>query len=462
MLLTNQFNQFIFWRTFNIGDTVYVVGHRDGWLAPGATTNVDHPQGSFQMEVKSGAPGHPFLRTAGTRYSSDDEVIVTAVGMVAKVEEVLSIALDPVEQTDVLGGAWYFFDKRGFSADTTDEITTTFSLETTTSGTLGSKITNSSSAENAGGGSAEVTGEVPVKAVKVGVKFGAEASQKVSETTSRELSQTFGLQFQQNQSMSTKFQIPTKAGKITAIEFVWNRSFRTGHTTVAGSVVPWEVTTGLMASRSYREYDSPADMPAHVYAAFLKQFPLSGTSIFRVDTPMIVDGNTWIGLFVVREIETGGGFKGTIYGDPMQGSYMEGFGDLQFRRTINAGYLQSWFANTTSPNRINGWFSEEIGGMPQGMTFGWSMAQSLLATNDRGEVLRFSISQMSADGQFSGALGGAALTGNWNQGAQSITFNRILPGGALQTWTGQRIAGLTFRGNFPDGAAMVNWMIRPD
>jgi hypothetical protein len=462
MLLTNQFNQWIFWRTFNIGDTVYIVGHRDGWLAPGDSTNVDHPHGTFQMEVKSGAAGHPFLRPAGAHYRNDDEVIVTPDGKVLTVEEALTVQPDPGQRTEVLGTGWYFFDKRGFSSDTTDEITTTFSLQTTTTGTVAGKITNSSSAENAAGGSAEVSGKIPVKSAEIGVKFGATASSKVTAGTVRELTQTHGLQFQQNQSVSTKFQIPTKAGKITAVEFVWNRSFLTGRTTVAGTVIPWEVTTGLMASRSYREYASPAEMPAHVYAAFLDQFPLSGTSLFRQNTPMMIDGNTWIGLFIVTDIQLGGVFSGTVYGSPMSGSYSEGFGDLQFVRRISADYTQYWYAQTTQPNRINGYFTETINGALQGVSYGWSMAQSLLAMTSAGEVLRFSMNQISPDGQFSGMIGSDSLSGTWNQAAQSITFNRIRSDGSLQTWTGNRIAGLTFQGTHPNGGGTASWTIRPD
>jgi hypothetical protein len=463
MPLTNNFNNWIFWRTFNTGDTAYVFGHRDGWLAPGESIPVTHPHQVFQMEVKSGAPGHPFLSKAGTHYRNDEDIIVAADGRVDTFQNFVEAVSDPTPHKQVMGGILYFFDMRGFSTDTSAKLTTTFRGTSNSSTVRGGQITATTTSENASGGKVEVLAKGDVKGAEAGIKFTGEVSQNIVNETYRQVTGSVGQSEGTEVVESVQLDVPAKARKITAVQIVWTRTFVTGRTTAFGMTHTWERNVHPMPhSQQFTEYDSPGDMPAHVYSAYLDQFPLSGTSIFRTHTPMILDGNTWIGVFVVTDIQPGGSFSGTCYGDPMTGRYDEGFGDLQFVRTLNPAYLQRWYANTTNPKQINGSFHEEINLQTTGQTFGWSMAATLLVTTDRGESFRFKITQMEQHTGFSGMLGDVALTGSWDQATQTITFNRPTGNGQFQTWSGHRIAGLTFQGGYMDGAATVNWTMRPD
>lgn len=97
MILHNHYALPVFWRAFSASDTVYAIGLRDGWVVPGTRTDLyDHPSGRFQMEFKSGAPGHPFLKHAGEVYRNDDELVVTPDGQVLKWGEYLGGVPGPV------------------------------------------------------------------------------------------------------------------------------------------------------------------------------------------------------------------------------------------------------------------------------------------------------------------------------------------------------------------------------
>lgn len=466
MILTNNFALPIFWRTFNAGDTVYIVGHRDGWIDPGAAVDYSHPHGSFQIEIKSGAAGHPFLRRAGEVYQNDSELIILPDGQLKRIEETLEIEPDAGEKSENLGSVSNFFDKLAFDGDTTDEITTTISNTTTTSSGSGMKATTSSAAEMASGIGGEVTAKIPIKTVELGVKFSGNVSQKVVHGTSDELTGSYGITFANSQTAVRKTPILVKGRKVTVIHWTWARTYRTGRTKVGSSTYEWEVTTGMEASYRLEQYDSLAAMPPAVFAAYREKYPATGLSFLRPETPMLVDGNGWLGLWELSMVQPDGALTGTVYGNPMTGAWMPAAGELEFTRRINPDFEQDWEGNVQSDTQITGLFRQRVNGMPEPAQYSWTMSRSL-AVNGNGHLGELVIDNMAPDGTLTGTIYGDPITGAWDQGSAEISFTRRTADPSYtQQWRGTRTGPLSFAGTFEErmngnASGSFSWSMQP-
>lgn len=457
MILTNHFSLPVFWRAFQTSDTVYLVGLRDGWVAPGGTAQYDHTSGQFQAEFKSGAPGHPFLRHAGENYRNDDELVVTPEGQVLRIEQTVRIERDPGERREIIGNVSDFFDRLAFDGDATDEITTTLSNVVTVSGTVTTKTTSSSSSETATGAGAEVTGNKKdaFKGIDIGVKFTGNVSGKVAQGTTQELATSQGITGVQTTSFNRKMSLLIRGHTVTAIHWVWERFYVTGRTLAGGQVFPWEVTTRIESSYRVEQYTSIAAMPPDVFAAYREKFPASGLTLLRPGTPFLVDGNGWIGLLRLDQIQGNGALQGTVYGQPLAGTWTQADGNLLFVRTIHADYRQHWRAQVRTDSDIQGMFSEEIQGQRRPDAFPWRMA-ARLRVNGNGHAGVLEIHDMTDDGHFTGRLYDDNVTGRWDQTSGQIVFTRA-PGHPTysQEWKGQRVGNLTFAGTFQERIGTV-------
>ena len=115
---------------------------------------------------------------AGDIFSNEDELIVTPDGRLSKVEDAVMPDPDPEVKRDILIAYTMFFDRLNFDTDTTDEISSTYSLQTTTRTKASAEATFSSSNETSTSGGGEVSGGGKVKEVNVGVKLSGTTSSR--------------------------------------------------------------------------------------------------------------------------------------------------------------------------------------------------------------------------------------------------------------------------------------------
>jgi hypothetical protein len=467
MILTNNLSLPVFWRAFNVGDTLYAFGLRDGWVAPGATATYEHTAGHFQMEFKSGAPGHPFLRFAGETYRNDDELFITPEGQVLRFEQTFRIERDPGERREIVGRVTNFFDKLAFDGDFTEEITTSISNVLTSNGTVSTRTTSSAASEVAAGTGGEVTGKGAFQGIEIGVKFNGNVSSKVSQSTSQELSNSHGLSSVQTTSASRKMPLVLRGRTLTAIHWVWERFFVTGRTVAGGRTFEWEVTTRLEASYRLEQYGSVAALPPDVFEAYREKYPASGLSLLRPGTPFLVDGNGWIGTLRLHAMQADGSFDGAIYGQPVRGTWNAGAAALGFTRTIHPTYLQHWEARVASDTDVRGTFQEEIGGMRNAGRYSWRMATRLSVVGN-GHAGTLELGDIGADGRFTGRIYGDPVSGQWDQPNGLIRFTRTTANpNYAQEWEGRRTGELTFGGTFRErvGGAVqptvFNWTAQP-
>lgn len=450
MILINDFSRPVFWRTFSSSDTVYVFGLLDGWVAPGGTAQYDHPSGQFQMEFKSGAPGHPFLRRAGETFRNDDELVVTPEGQVMRLEQTVRVERDPGERREIIGNVSNFFDKLAFDGDSTDEITTVISNVVTISGSVSTRTTSSSGSETSTGAGAEVTGKGTFKGIDVGVKFNGSVSSKVSQSTTRELATSHGISGIQTTTLNRKMSVLLRGRTLTAIHWVWERFYVSGRTHAGGQVFPWDVATRVEASYRIEQYNSIAAMPPDVFEAYREKYPASGLVLLRPGTPFLVDGNGWVGVLRVGQVPNNGALQGTLYGQPILGAWTPADGNVSFTRTIHASYLQHWRARMRSDTDVQGSFYEEVNGQRQPTLYSWRMA-ARLRVNGNNYVGALEVDDMAADGSFTGRLYDDNVVGRWDQAAGQIQFTRA-PGhpNYSQEWKGSRVGDLTFAGTFQE------------
>jgi hypothetical protein len=72
----------ILWRAFDQFDTVYVVPHREGILAQGATGTYDHPSGKFQLEIRQHAVFGRVIVQPGRVFDNADDLVVMPDGRI--------------------------------------------------------------------------------------------------------------------------------------------------------------------------------------------------------------------------------------------------------------------------------------------------------------------------------------------------------------------------------------------
>ncbi len=89
MIIKNEFNHSIYWRTFKNDDLFHVVGLSDGWLGQGQHLDVtENNMPSFQLEIKLGGPLSVVAllpAAVGLQYQNGDRsVVVTSTGVVTR------------------------------------------------------------------------------------------------------------------------------------------------------------------------------------------------------------------------------------------------------------------------------------------------------------------------------------------------------------------------------------------
>ena len=52
MKLRSQYKGNVFWRIFDMSDTVHIIGYSNGFVYEGGTVDITHPHGQFQLELK--------------------------------------------------------------------------------------------------------------------------------------------------------------------------------------------------------------------------------------------------------------------------------------------------------------------------------------------------------------------------------------------------------------------------
>ena len=73
MKITSEYTKSakVFWRMFDPGDGVRLIGHKEGFLAPGASADVVHPSGKFQLELKEDSLHGKVIAAGGLIYRND-------------------------------------------------------------------------------------------------------------------------------------------------------------------------------------------------------------------------------------------------------------------------------------------------------------------------------------------------------------------------------------------------------
>ncbi len=264
----------LFWRTFNLGDTVYITGLRQGFLSNGQSVDYKNPTDFFQMEVKRGDGFGPFLEPGGypgRPYRNDDELIVTDAGIVDDVVSVAVVVVDPGFKFEFSGAVVQFFSAA--STDTTIKITSSFSRTTSNSTDHQATVNSSASNETGAQVGAQVTGEVKPGDVKVGVNVSGSISSKVINKIEHTIADRLNVQVSTATSYTEEQTINLKAGKLTVITSSWQRRFVTGNVTVGHEFRLYDATLGYMGSRQIVEYSSAADLPPELAAVYAAQNP---------------------------------------------------------------------------------------------------------------------------------------------------------------------------------------------
>lgn len=294
MKFTSNWSQgALFWRTFNKGDTVYLVGLRDGTIDNGATVSYENPSGFFQLELKRGGLFGQTLVPPGHVYANDDEYIVTDDGAMISVEDAASVTIDPGFKFQPYGSVVQFFSQG--STDSSITITSTVTQTTTQSGSSQTTISSEASDET----DSQVGGKETASG-GTGLKLGVEVSESVSSKVSSKISEVVSTQLSVTVATATTYTevqpITLKAGKLTAIESSWQRRYVTGSVVVGASHFTYDATIGYVSSRKVSEFDSPDDLPPELMAAYMQQNPgylppvdLSDGSVLREQNSAPVD-----------------------------------------------------------------------------------------------------------------------------------------------------------------------------
>lgn len=76
MQLTSRYPFTVFWRTFDVADTAYQNGNREGVLLPGQVADINHPSGQFQMELKREGIGGAWVVRPGEVFNNTDNRVL--------------------------------------------------------------------------------------------------------------------------------------------------------------------------------------------------------------------------------------------------------------------------------------------------------------------------------------------------------------------------------------------------
>jgi hypothetical protein len=258
----------LFWRTFAQGDTVYVVGLRQGFLSYGETVEVNNPSGFFQMEIKRGDGFGSFVVEPGRSFRNDEELVIQDDERLISIEDSATVVLDPGFRTEFYGTATQFFTSG--STPTTLRLVTSLTRTETVNNVEDSTLTFS--ATNETGATAGIEGSVSGgEAIKLGLKLNGSVSSKVSNKVERVVRQTLGVQLASSTTFSDDQTITISPGRLTVIVTTWQRRYVTGRVTVGGRVFEYDVTLGYLTNRQISEYASESDLPPVLAAEYRRQ-----------------------------------------------------------------------------------------------------------------------------------------------------------------------------------------------
>ena len=260
MKLRSFYSGTVFWRIFDMNDTIHIFGYRDGTIRTGETIEITHPQQEFQLELKRDWWAGEFIERAGARWKNSDSLILNANGFLQREEDAVSIILDNRLKVSTVGAAVRFFDLDKASSDIVYKITTT--LGYSTSDQFGDDTTIQSSVTNEKGVEVAPKAEVQTSQdnTKVGVEVAARVSNKIIQKIEDTVKRTRSLRIENKFQRQSEHEIIAKAGFVTAYTVIWQRQYVTGKITYADDDIAFDATTDYITSIKKEEFDSLDEM----------------------------------------------------------------------------------------------------------------------------------------------------------------------------------------------------------
>lgn len=150
------------------------------------------------------------------------------------------------------------------------------------------------------------------------------------------------------------------------------------------------------------------------------------------------DGNGWLGLMRIQRV-SGTSFTGTLYGQPMDGSWDPANRTVQFRRQVEAGYDQLFTGSYNPDGGMSGTFQESRDGRVLPGQYMWRSVSRLFVDGNGwpGELL---FEQLDMSGALVGQMYGDTVSGQWDRTSNSISFTRRGRNpNYSQQWIGRRV-----------------------
>lgn len=271
MRLLSLYSGRVFWRTFNIGDTVYVVGHTEGGVAEDTVIDINHPQGMFQLELRIKDLGGRHIVFPGAKWLNTDSLVLKADGSLQYEVDAAEVVVDQAFQFAPVGTVIQFFDRLGASSDSTIEVLSTIGYSSTSSQGQTAGMNSSATDESGAQVGATVKAEGNVGAAKVGVEVQGKLSDTVTQKIEQTVQGTRSVTIATTVSNATKQTIVAKAQVITVHTVSWRRQFIGGSVSFGKGAVAYEATLDYVSSQRTEEFPSLNAMPQHLVAEYRRQ-----------------------------------------------------------------------------------------------------------------------------------------------------------------------------------------------
>lgn len=264
----------VFWRTFGIGDTVYLTGRWEGFVSTGESFEV--PDDTFKMELKRGDIFGSFIIRPGRIFNGGEELILTDQGElvvpVAPVDpDTLAIVeFDKPEKSEYTGKVSQFFNLLNSDRDVEYNTTTTISEGREISGSKSSKITTSATTTVGTELGGEAKGEGEYGGIKIGLTLSGKVSNTVENKIENEVGREFGFTISNQNTFTQDFKAIGSAGQITVYTYIWERKYVTGRVLLAQDVFPFEATKSYLPSFERANYASIAELPSELLEQYNK------------------------------------------------------------------------------------------------------------------------------------------------------------------------------------------------
>lgn len=271
MKLLSLYSGRVFWRTFNIGDTVYIIGHRESTVDEDAFADINHPHGMFQLELRVNNLSGNHIVFPGAKWLNTDVLVLKPDGTLQYEVDAAEVVVDQAFQFAPVGTIIRFFDRVGSTSDSTIEVSTTIGYSSTSS--QGQTAGMNSSATDVSGAQvgATVKAEGNVGAAKVGIEVQGELSDTVTHKIEQTVQGTRSVTIATTVSNSTKQTIIAKARTITAHTVSWQRQFIAGSVSFGKGATAYQATIDYVSSQRTEEFPSVNAMPPHLIAEYHRQ-----------------------------------------------------------------------------------------------------------------------------------------------------------------------------------------------